>query len=215
MKEHKLSILRYSLIPVLLAFLFISLIHVNADAAPAISEVEYDGKGKIEVSFQTKVVYQNVKIKVRDSAGRKIKTKIISQECDEFAFRLINYQPGQTYRFKINGIKKCGEVNRSSITGKIRLPKVEGSVPVRTIQYEAKEKKVEFEFLKAVQLKSPVISITDGKKEYVIKREKSDPKELKIKVRKLKKGKVYKFSISGIRVKGKKKYTTITGTFEA
>ena len=40
-------------------------------------------------------------------------------------------------------------------------------------------------------------------------------KEVEVKVKKLQKGKTYKIEISGIRVKGSKKYTTLTRFFVA
>ena len=148
--------------------------------------VEYESKGNVEVNFNQNVRYKNVKVKVKDSAGKTVPA-----------------------------VSRCSEEIYQTIKGKVYITVVNGKVPVKTIGYDEKDREVEFSFAKAVQWKASKVEITDGKKKYSVKITEKNRKELEVKVKKLKKGKVYQFTITGIRKKGDTKYTKISGSFVA
>ena len=200
---------------VLLAALLMLLAAVPAFAACKIDEAEYEGKGKVEVSFTSKVTYDNLKVTVKDANGKKMKVRIIDRDDDDIEFKILKYKKGETYQYKITGIKEKGTAKSTKLSGKIMLPTSNGNVPVKEIEYDKKDKEVEFSFEKKVKWKSPKVSITDGSKEYVRSIKDRDNDEIEVSVKKLKKGKVYQYTISGIKKKGDKKYTTISGTFRA
>ena len=112
-------------------------------------------------------------------------------------------------------VSRCSEEIYQTIKGKVYITVVNGKVPVKTIGYDEKDREVEFSFAKAVQWKASKVEITDGKKKYSVKITEKNRKELEVKVKKLKKGKVYQFTITGIRKKGDTKYTKISGSFVA
>ena len=65
-------------------------------AAPKVSEVEYEGKGKVEVSFKKKVQYKNLKLTVKGKGGKKVSARITGKDHDDVDFKIIGYQYGQT-----------------------------------------------------------------------------------------------------------------------
>ncbi len=177
--------------------------------------VEYESKGNVEVNFNQNVRYKNVKVKVKDSAGKTVPAVITGKARDDLDFRIKKYKMGETYTFKISGVSRCSEEIYQTIKGKVYITVVNGKVPVKTIGYDEKDREVEFSFAKAVQWKASKVEITDGKKKYSVKITEKNRKELEVKVKKLKKGKVYQFTITGIRKKGDTKYTKISGSFVA
>ena len=186
-----------------------------ADRALGIKETDYESKGKVEVNFNQYVRYKNVKIKVKDSAGKKVSASITEKDGDELDFRVRNCRMGETYTFTISGVSKRAEKKYQTLKGKIYIPVVNGNVPVKAIEYDEKDREVDFSFAKAVQWKSVRVEITDGKKKYSVKITDKDMKDLEVRVKKLKKDKVYRFTISGIRKKGDTEFTKISGSFAA
>lgn len=77
-----------------------------------------------------------------------------------------------------------------------------------------KKKKVEVEFKGKVQYKSPTVEVTDSKgKAYTATIIDRDDDDIEFKIKGLKSGKKYTYTINGIRKKGTKAYTKVTGTF--
>ena len=75
-----------------------------AAAACRISKTEYEGKGKIEVTFTGRVTYPDLKVSVTDASGKKMKVKIIEKDSDDLEFKIRNYKRGKTYHYRIEGI---------------------------------------------------------------------------------------------------------------
>ena len=101
------------------------------------------------------------------------------------------------------------------LSGKIKIPKSTGTVPVKEIGYEKKDREVEFEFDSKVVWSNPKVSIKRGGKEFVRRIDETDRDGVEVKVKKLKKGKIYQYTISGVRKQGDKQDTTLTGSFRA
>lgn len=199
----------------ILMCMMICALNISVLAAPKIKHVSYEGNRKIEVDFKGRVQYKNVKVTVKDPAGKKITAVIRDRDRDDLEFTIKKAQPGKTYTFTISGIRGYGEKNFSKVSGRIYIPKHSGVVPVKSVEYDDKDREVEFEFSSAVQWKSAKVTITSGKKHYQIRITEKNRKELEVKVRRLKKGTIYRYQITGIRRYNDKKYVTITGTFMA
>ena len=181
----------------------------------AIKSIEEENRGLVEVHFNQKVHYRNVKVTVKDSSGKKASAVIREKDNDEVEFRIGCCKMGETYSVTISGVSRRGEEVYRSVKGKIWIPIYKGAVPVRDVDYDATDKEVEFTFSKTVQWKSPKVVITDGRKTWQVRIKEKNRTSLEVWVKSLKKGKKYQYKISGIRKKGTSKYTTITGTFMA
>ena len=188
---------------------------VPAAASAKIKRVTCEGKREVDVDFTGNVQYKNVKVCVADASGNSMSASIIERDTDCLSFVINKAVMGNTYCFTISGIKAKGEKQFSCVSGKIYIPIQKGNVPVEFIGYDEKDRELEFEFDTRVRWKNPKVVITDGKKEYQVKITEKDHRELELKVKKLKKGKIYRYKISGICKHGKKSFGTITGTFMA
>lgn len=184
---------------------------VTVLAAPTVKKTDYEGKGKFEIVFSGRVQYKNVKVTVKDAAGKKQRVKIVEKDRNDIEFRIKNYKPGKSYTYKIKGIRRYGEKKYSTISGKVRIPKAAGGIPIKEVEYDAKDRKVNIKFDTVVQWKNPKMTISDGVKNYVIRIDEYDRNEIEVIVSKLKSGVRYSWKISGIRKKGASGYKTITG----
>ena len=186
-----------------------------AAAAPAIKSIEYEAPGKVEVEFTSKVKYDHVKVKVTDSKGKKVTSIIADKDGKELEFRLKSFKPGKTYRFSISGIRRRGEQENSTLAGKVWIPKMAGSISVKEVDYDSGDKEVEFEFLQNVEWDCAVVKILDGKKNMTVRIKEKDHDGIEVKVKKLKKGKIYHYRIFGIRRSGEEMTEVISGAFKA
>lgn len=188
---------------------------IPAMASPKIKEAEYEGNGRVEVDFGSKVKYKNVKVTVKDSKGAAYTTKINEKDDDDLTFTIKNFKKGLTYTYTIQGIKKKSEKNYGQVTGKIAIPAPAASPTVKKVDYDREDNELEIEFKTYVQWKNPKVTISDGKKNYVVKIREKDSDSIELKVKKMTYGKKYTYKISGVRVKDNSTYKTITGTFTA
>ncbi len=199
-------------------FILTCMFAMTASAAAQIKKVKYEGNGKVDVDFSSKVKYKNVKVTVKDAKGVKVSTVIVDKDKDDLEFRMTGFKQGKTYTFTISGIKKRGEKAFGSVKGTVKVPKAskaKGSIKIKEIDYDHEDMDVDIEFSVKVQWKNPKVTITDGKNQYVVRITDKDHDDMEIKVTKLTPGKTYTYKISGIRRKGETAYTTISGTFVA
>lgn len=77
-------------------------------AAPSIEDIEYKGKGRVEVDFRGKVKYKNSKVTVRDTKGNKYKVKKVKRDDDDIKFTIKNYKSDRTYKITVKGVKEKG-----------------------------------------------------------------------------------------------------------
>jgi len=188
---------------------------VPAFAAPKVKKAEYEGKGRVEVDFNSKVKYKNVKVTVKDNKGAAYSTKINEKDNDDLAFTIKNFKTGRTYTYTISGVKKNNESSYGKVTGKVTIPTPTTTPKVKEVDYDKGDREVEFEFTTRVQWKGTKVTITDGSKNYVTRIKEKDSDSIEVKVSKLTIGKKYTYKISGVRVKGANSYKTISGTFIA
>ncbi len=184
-------------------------------AAPKVQDVDYEGKGRVEVEFTSDVSYRNPGIKVKDSEGKTVPAKIVKKTDDEVTFRIRNYKKGGKYTYVITGILASGETAASKVRGKVTIPKTVSGITVQSVVYKAAKKEVEIEFLEEVEWKNAGIEIRKDNKgtSLVRKIASKEDDEIKASVKKLEKGETYWWRISGIRKKGTGAYGTISGRF--
>ncbi len=199
----------------MMVMMWVILSAVPALASPRIKDAEYEGNGKVEVDFRSKVNYKNVKVTVKDNKGAKYSTKIVEKDSDDLTFVIKSFKKGRTYTYTIAGVKKTSEKNYGQVTGKIAIPAATSAPTLKKADYDREDREVEFEFKNSVDWKNPKVTISDGKKNYVVRILEKDRKSIEVKVNKLTYGKKYTYRISGIRVKGNGSYRTMSGSFIA
>lgn len=186
----------------------------TVSAAPAVKKTEYEGKGRVEVNFRGRVQYKGLKITVKDSSGKSYDVKIIDKDRDDIEFKIRNYKLGRTYQIKISGVRSVGESSYATVSSKVKIPKAAGGIPVEKVSYDARDREVSIEFDTFVQWKNPKVTISDGKKNYVVRIDEYDRDEIEVKVKTLKPGVTYTWKIKGIGLKGSSGYKTISGTWK-
>ena len=198
---------------VLAAVMVLGLNMMPAQADARIESVDYEGNGRIEVEIKTPVrYYRTFRVAAHNTAGKQMGTEIIKKGEDELLFRIIGAQPGQTYIFVVNGIRKQGESVKTRITRRITIPKSAGSVKIKRVSYEPEDSNLELGFSDEVEWKNAKITVKSGSTNYVSSITGKSSKGVKIRVKKLTMGTTYTVTISGIRKKGTSKYGTVTGT---
>lgn len=187
----------------------------SSSSSPKIEEVDYEGNGRVDVDFYGKVKYKNVKVTVKDTAGKKYTAKVTAKDNDELDFKVSNIKAGKKYKFTISGIKKSSAKKYTSVKGSFKVPGVK-KIVVQDIEYDAEGREVSFEFRNHVQWKNAGVSIKDANgKGYAVRIVEKDNDELDVKTTGLTEGETYTYKIKGIKAEGASAYTTITGTFTA
>lgn len=188
---------------------------VAAASAPKIDDVDYEGKGKVEVEFKGKVRYSNSSVTVKDASGKAYTAKITDRDSDDITFRIKNYKTATTYHFTIHGIKKRGASSYSSVSGKVRIPAA-GKVKVKDIEYDADDQQVEFEFKGKIKWAKPVVTITDANgTNYALGIADRDSDSIEVDVDALTEGATYTYKITGLKNRESGDAQTLTGSFEA
>ena len=185
-------------------------------AANEIKKVNYEGNGIVEVDFRTKVSYKNAKVVVKDNTGKVYTTKIIEKDNDDLDFCALNLKSGTTYTFTISGVKVGRAKNYGSLSGTFKTPKAASGVSIKKIDCDIKDKELEIEFSSKVQYKNLKVTVKDNTgKTYTCRITDRDSDEIEVRVQGLKRGTTYTVTVSGVRLKGKTQYQTITKTFKA
>lgn len=213
---------------ILLAMVLILSISAPALAASSmIKKVEYEGNGKVDVDFSSKVQYKNAKVTVKDSSGKSYSVKITEKDSDDLEFKVSNIKAGKTYTFTISGIRKKGAKSYTKYSGKFTVPSesttstspttstTPTSSMIKKVKYEGNGK-VEVDFKSKVQYKNTKVTVKDSSgKSYSVKITDKDSDDIEFRVSNITEGATYTFTISGIRKKGASSYTSYTGTFTA
>lgn len=180
-----------------------------------VEKAEYKGNGKVEIDFEGKVEYKNLKITAKNG-GFSYKAKISKRESDELklTFSGIAARPG-VYDYTISGVRarKSGDAY-GSVSGTFIVPEIK-PVQVEKAEYDAKDHELDVDFVNDVEWKNPAVSITDaaGKKmRATINTRSSDKCRIHCQ---LVEGETYTLKISGIRAPGQSQYGKITYPFVA
>lgn len=138
---------------------------VNA-AVPQKKSIKYEGYGKVEMEFRSKVQWKNAKVTVKDSTGKAYSVKILNKDNDEIEFKILQFKQGQKYTCTVSGVRQ----GRSGSYGK-----VSGSVTIPTT--------------KVSESKAVSIALNDAVKKYKIK--KADAKGIDLDISKYRGKKVF------------------------
>lgn len=96
----------------------------GASAAPRVEDVDYEGKGVVEVEFIGKVKYKNVKVTLKDNKGKKYSAKVLKRDRDDIKFRINKYKTGRTYTATISGVKKWSARKYTKVNAKVKIKAV-------------------------------------------------------------------------------------------
>lgn len=91
--------------------------------APAKEEVKYEGEGKVEVEFVGDVQWNNHKVTVKDTSGKKYGVEIVKRDDDEIEFIVKKYKNGKKYNFWIKGVREFENGEYGTVKGSFKIPK--------------------------------------------------------------------------------------------
>ena len=203
----------------------------TVDAASKIKDVDYDGKGVVEVEFYDKVSYNNPKVTVKDASGKIYSAKIIEKDNDDLDFKVANLASGKNYTFTISGVKFTKNGKYTTVSGTFKTPaskakvkKVQPATPkvnkrttlaIKKVEYDFKDKELEISFNNKVNYKNLKVTVQDNSgKKYKVRINEKDDDDLEVIVFGLKKGKTYKVTVSGVAKRGTTGYITVTTTLK-
>lgn len=74
-----------------------------------VEEIDYDADDReLSVEFRGRIQYKNVKVTLKDSAGKSSSVTICELDDDEIEMRVGRLRRGKSYTIKISGIKARG-----------------------------------------------------------------------------------------------------------
>lgn len=183
----------------------------GASSKAQIAKTKYDGGGKVEVDFKSKVQYKNAKVTVKDSKGKSYSASIIDRDDDELEFKIKGFKSGTAYSYTISGIRPKGASSYTSVSGKVSIPAAATKVKIAKTKYDGSGK-VEVDFKTKVQYKNVKVTVKDSKgKSYSASILDRDNDELEFRIKNYKAGTSYTYTISGIRASGSGSYASVSG----
>ncbi len=184
-------------------------------AAPKIAETDYEGNGVVEVDFASgRVQYRNAKLVVKDEAGRTCRATILEKDNDDFSFRLKDPKAGAKYTFVISGVRAGRSGGFGRVKGSFRVPS--DRPEIRKVTYDPEDRELEVEFATRVQFRNLKVTVkdADGRPLTVTRTERGND-DLELRLKGVVPGARYTVTVSGVRVRGKGGYTTVSGAFVA
>ena len=110
-------IARISVSLMLAALMLVSAGTAVMAGAPAIEDIEHNGRGRVEVDFYGKVKYRKCRVTVRDNYGKKYKVKKIRKDSDDVNFTIKNFKAGRNYTITVKGVKTRGTKKYGRVSG--------------------------------------------------------------------------------------------------
>ena len=200
----------------LLAVLLLTLCAVPAlAAAPKVQSTEYEGNGIVEVDFTTdNVRYKGAKVVVKDAAGKKLTATIREKDSDSITFKVKGVKAGKKYSYTISGVRKGNSGSYGKVKGTFTVPS--GKLAIKEIVFDPAYDSLEVEFTTLVQFKNLKVTIEDENGDRLpVTNLETFPDELEMDVEGMEDGETYTITISGVRVKGKGSYTSVSQRFMA
>ena len=200
----------------LLAVLLLTLCAVPAlAAAPKVQSTEYEGNGIVEVDFTTdNVRYKGAKVVVKDAAGKKLTATILEKDSDSITFKVKGVKAGKKYSYTISGVRKGNSGSYGKVKGTFTVPS--GKLAIKEIVFDPAYDSLEVEFTTPVQFKNLKVTIEDENGDRLpVTNLETFPDELEMDVEGMEDGETYTITISGVRVKGKGSYTSVSQRFMA
>lgn len=123
---------------------------------------------------------------------------------------------GRSYTVTISDIKNSFASKYGTLTVKFSIPKA-SSISVKEVSYDYKDREVTFDFNQDVTYKNAKVVITneDGSRKYKTGIVEREDDELTIRVKGLKYGRTYMYTITGVKGLGASSSQTISGSFIA
>ncbi|MDO5155632.1 MAG: hypothetical protein Q4D51_06675 [Eubacteriales bacterium] len=181
-----------------------------------LSKVTCTASGKLNISFKEKVNYADtLNIVLTDEAGTEIPCTISKKKKSSMTIAVKGLVKGQSYQLSISGL--VSQKTNEAVT-------VEQTFKAKGIKTACKAEKVSVSKANNVSLKlkgsacykDAVVEVKDENGTvYEAKIVKKAKGSIKIAVEGLEKGKKYKVTISGIKTKKEKNYSSITTSFKA
>ncbi|MCR5004829.1 MAG: copper resistance protein CopC [Clostridiales bacterium] len=198
----------------MLALLFVcGLVKVPVEAASEqIRKTTYEGNGEVDVDFNGRVQYKNVKVTVKAPDGTKLKAVVTDKDSDDLDFKVTGLEPNTKYTYTISGVRFNKSGSFMKVSGTFKTPKTE--LAIRKVKYDREDKELEIEFFSRVQFKNVKVTLIDenggSKKLKVLEK---DRDELEVRAGTLKRGHTYTIQVQGVRQYKKGSYTTVTKSF--
>ncbi len=186
----------------------------------SVKSVEYDyddSDDSIEIDFSTRIkLKSSAKASVKDDSGKTYKTFIEDSDSDEIDLDVASLKAGKSYTVTVTGIKKATESKYGTLTIKFSIPKASTNL-VKDVDFDQEDNEVTFDFNKKVKYNNTKVTITNesGSKTYKATIIERDNDELSVRVKGLKEGSTYKYSITGVTDKSSGSSKTLTGSFVA
>ena len=110
-----------SMLAFAMAFSTLLVMPVSA-AAPQKKSIKYEGYGKVELEFRSKVQWKNAKVTVKDSTGKAYSVKILKTENDEIEFKILQFKQGQKYTCTVSGVRQGRSGSYGKVSGSVTIP---------------------------------------------------------------------------------------------
>lgn len=91
-------------------------------AAPQKKSMKYEGYGKVEMKFRSKVQWKSVKVTVKDDTGKSYSVKILDTDSDDIEFKILQYKQGRKYTCTVSGVRQKGSGSYGKVSGSISIP---------------------------------------------------------------------------------------------
>lgn len=186
-----------------------------------VAKVTCTASGKLNISFRNKVSYTDaVSAVITDSEGKTIDCKIAKKRAASMTIKAAGLVKGQKYTLTIEGVKGKDIQEAVTITREFTAKGMKTAAEAKKpIVEKSKVRRVKFVTVKfngVVQYKDAVVTVTDADGNAltasIIKKAKGN---IKVKVTGLVKGNKYTITITGIKTKKEKNFSSITKTFVA
>ncbi len=110
-----------SMLAFAMAFSTLLVMPVSA-AAPQKKSIKYEGYGKVELEFRSKVQWKNAKVTVKDSIGKAYSVKILNKDNDEIEFKILQFKQGQKYTCTVSGVRQGRSGSYGKVSGSVTIP---------------------------------------------------------------------------------------------
>lgn len=186
----------------------------------SVKSVEYDyddADDSIEIDFSTRIKLKSTaKASVKDDSGKTYKTYIEESDSNEIDLDVASLKAGKSYTVTITGIKNSTASKYGTITIKFSIPKAPKNL-VKDVDFDSDDNEVTFDFYNNVNYKNTKVTITNesGTKTYKATIIEKENDELSVRVKGLKEGNTYKYTITGVTDKSSGSSKTLTGSFVA
>lgn len=181
-----------------------------------VAKVTCTASGKVNISFKNKVAYtDSVSATITDVDGKEIACKISKKNKAMMAVSVKGLVKGQKYTLTIKGVKAKGSNEAADIVKTFTAKGMKTACAPSKVSV-AKKKFVTIKFKSSAYYKDAVVTVKDSEgnlyEAKIIKKAKGN---IKIQVKGLKKGQKYTVTVTGIKTKKEKNYSSITKTFTA